>query len=98
MVMIEELKNLFKFVKSEDREISELYLKLVLDKYKISIVEDYVFIYEPTIIISNNIIVGVKSISINFPYLSYLLKKVHYFEYDTRIEEFLDSRLNPLNK
>lgn len=92
--MIEELQNLFKFVKSKDKEISELYLKLVLDKYEFGIVADYVFRYEPSITITNHLIPGVKSITIRL----FANPTNHYYDYDTRIEEFLDSRLNPLKK
>jgi len=87
MTMIKELQNLFKFVKSKDREISELYLKLVLDKYKIDIVEDYVFRYEPNIIITNHLIPQVKSITIRL-----FATPNYYYEYDTKIKEFLNSR------
>ncbi len=94
MTMIEELKNLFKFVKSKDREISELYLKLVLDKYKIDIIEDYVFSFEPSITITNYLIPGVKSITIRL----FANSTSHYYEYDTISEEFLNPFLNPLRK
>jgi hypothetical protein len=94
MTMIEELERLFEFVKSKDKEVSELYLKLVLDKYKISIIEKYVFSFEPNIIITNHLIPGVKSITIRVIYTPVF----HYYEYDTITEEFLNPYLNSLKK
>jgi len=35
---MEKLKRLFEFVNSKDKEISELYLKLILDKYGINVI------------------------------------------------------------
>ena len=91
---MEELKRLFKLVKSEDREISELYLKLVLKKYKIGIIEDYVFKFEPNIAIRNSLIPGVKSISILIPRFD--MTNYHYYEYDTMTGQFMNPYINSL--
>ena len=40
---MEELKRLFEFVDSKDKEISELYLKIIFDKYNLDVIQDYLF-------------------------------------------------------
>jgi len=40
---MEELKRLFEFVDSKDKEISELYLKIIFDKYDLDVIQDYLF-------------------------------------------------------
>ena len=92
--MIEELEKLFKYIKSKDKEISELYLKLVLKKYKIGIIEDYVFKFEPNIAIRNSLIPGVKSISILIPRFD--MTNYHYYEYDTMTGQFMNPYINSL--
>ena len=40
---MEELKKLFEFVNSEDKEICELYLKIIFEKYDFDVIRDYLF-------------------------------------------------------
>lgn len=95
--MIEELEKLFKYIKSKDREISELYLQLALEKYEILIIEDYVFRFEYNISIENSLIPGLKHIIIRTSQSNiYDYKNVYHYEYDTMTGQFMNPYVNPL--
>jgi len=95
--MIEELEKLFKYIKSEDREISELYLQLALEKYGILIIEDYVFKFEYNISIENSLIPGLKNIIIKTHQSNiYDYKNVYYYEYNTMTGQFMNPYINSL--
>ena len=73
---MEELKRLFKFVDSKDREISELYLKLILDKYEFDVIQDYIF--------KNNLYIN---ICVMFPGEYVINKNDIYIHYDSKTKE-----------
>lgn len=73
---MEELKRLFEFVDSKDKEISELYLKIVFEKYKLDVIQDYLF--------RNNSRVQVEQI---FPGEYLINKSDMYIYYNSKTKE-----------
>ena len=47
----DEINKLFKFLFSPDKEIIELYARILFDKYDYDTIEEYAFNYKPTRII-----------------------------------------------
>ena len=75
-VNMEELKRLFEFVDSKDKEISELYLKIIFDKYDLDVIQDYLF--------RNNSYVRVEQI---FPGEYLINKSDMYIYYNSKTKE-----------
>lgn len=76
---MEELKRLFKFVDdSEDKEICELYLKLIFEIYDFNVIQDYLF--------RNNSYIMVEQI---FPGEYLINKKDMYIYYNSKTKELL---------
>jgi hypothetical protein len=73
---MEELKRLFEFVDSKDKEISELYLKIIFDKYNLDVIQDYLF--------RNNSYVKVEQI---FPGEYLINKRDMYIHYNSKTKE-----------
>lgn len=73
---MEELKRLFEFVDSKDREISELYLKLIFETYDLDVIQDYLF--------RNNSYVRVEQI---FPGEYLINKSDMYIHYNSKTKE-----------
>jgi len=73
---MEELKRLFEFVDSKDKEISELYLKIIFDKYDLDVIQDYLF--------RNNSYVRVEQI---FPGEYLINKSDRYIYYNSKTKK-----------
>lgn len=73
---MEELKRLFKFVDSRDKEISELYLKLIFQTYDFDVIRDYLF--------RNNSYVKVEQM---FPGEYLINKRDMYIHYNSKTKE-----------
>lgn len=73
---MEELKRLFEFVDSKDKEISELYLKLIFETYNLDVIQDYLF--------RNNSYVRVEQI---FPGEYLINKRNMYIYYNSKTKE-----------
>jgi len=73
---MEELKRLFEFVNSKDKEISELYLKIIFDKYDLDVIQDYLF--------RNNSYVRVEQI---FPGEYLINKSDRYIYYNSKTKK-----------
>ena len=73
---MEELKRLFEFVDSKDKEISELYLKLIFEKYELDVIQDYLF--------RNNSYVRVEQM---FPGEYLINKRGIYIHYNSKTKE-----------
>ena len=73
---MEELKRLFKFVDSRDKEISELYLKLIFQTYDFDVIRDYLF--------RNNSYVKVEQM---FPGEYLINKSDMYIHYNSKTKE-----------
>jgi len=73
---MEELKRLFKFVDSKDKEISVLYLKIIFDKYDLDVIQDYLF--------RNNSYVRVEQI---FPGEYLINKSDRYIYYNSKTKK-----------
>lgn len=75
---MEKLKRLFEFVDSKDKEICELYLKLIFETYDFNVIQDYLF--------RNNSYVMVEQI---FPGEYLINKKDMYIYYNSKTKELL---------
>lgn len=74
---MEELKRLFKFVDdSEDKEIIELYLKIIFEKYNLDVIQDYLF--------KNNSHVMIEQM---FPGVYLINKENMYIHYNSKTKE-----------